>query len=65
MSANGGIVTLRGTVDTEGERRRAVMLARRSPGVRDVNDELKVESRVATSGRSGKTSDLGDRIEDA
>jgi osmotically-inducible protein OsmY len=33
--------------------------------VKDVIDELKVESRVATSGKSGKDSDLGGKIEDA
>ena len=72
VSANAGVVTLSGTVDTESERRRAVMLARRTAGVKDVNDELKVESRVATSGNSGKSAgnsgkraDLGEQIEDA
>ncbi|MGH9145170.1 MAG: BON domain-containing protein [Vicinamibacterales bacterium] len=69
VSANAGVVTLSGTVDTESERRRAVMLARRTAGVKDVNDELKVESRVATSGKSGKSAgksaDLGEQIEDA
>jgi osmotically-inducible protein OsmY len=65
VSATDGVVTLTGTVDTEGERRRAVMIARRTAGVRDVKDELKVESRVATSGRSGKNSDIGNRIGDA
>jgi osmotically-inducible protein OsmY len=65
VNANAGIVTLTGTVDTEGERRRAVMIARRSAGVRDVKDELEVESRVATSGRSGKNTNVGDKIEDA
>jgi osmotically-inducible protein OsmY len=65
VDASGGIVTLSGTVDTEAERRRAVMLARRTAGVKDVIDELKVESRVATSGKSGKDSDLGGKIEDA
>jgi hyperosmotically inducible protein len=65
VSASGGVVTLNGTVDTEGERRRAVMIAKRSAGVKDVKDELKVESRVATSGRSAKGTDLGNQIEDA
>ena len=71
VSANAGVVTLSGTVDTESERRRAVMLARRTAGVKDVNDELKVESRVATSGNSGKSAGngkragLGEQIEDA
>ena len=65
VSASEGVVTLGGTVDTESERRRAVMLARRTAGVRDVRDELKVESRVATSGKSGKSTDLREQIEDA
>jgi osmotically-inducible protein OsmY len=65
VSANEGVVTLTGSVDTEGERRRAVMIARRSVGVRDVKDDLKVESRVATSGRSDKDTDVVNQIEDA
>jgi osmotically-inducible protein OsmY len=65
VNASAGVVTLTGTVDTEGERRRAVMIARRSVGVRDVKDDLKVESRVATSGGSRKGTDVGSQIEDA
>jgi osmotically-inducible protein OsmY len=41
------------------------MIARRSVGVRDVKDDLKVESRVATSGGSRKGTDVGSQIEDA
>jgi osmotically-inducible protein OsmY len=41
------------------------MIARRSVGVRDVKDDLKVESRVATSGRSDKDTDVVNQIEDA
>ena len=65
VNAKGGVVTLSGSVDTEGERRRAVMVARRTAGVRDVNDDLHVDSAVATSGRTGKAADLGNQVEDA
>jgi hyperosmotically inducible protein len=41
------------------------MVARRTAGVRDVNDDLHVDSAVATSGRTGKAADLGNQVEDA
>lgn len=37
-----GVVTLRGTVASAGERDRAIAVARATEGVRDVNDELEV-----------------------
>lgn len=42
VNANGGVVTLRGTVDTEAARQQAVTLARGVEGVTTVNDELRV-----------------------
>jgi osmotically-inducible protein OsmY len=43
VDTNNGIVTLRGTVRSEGERRQAVALARNTDGVRDVQDQLTVD----------------------
>jgi len=61
-----GVVTLTGTVDTEAERRRAVNIARRTWGVDDVRDQLRVERVVATSGRQETdAADFGDTLEDA
>jgi osmotically-inducible protein OsmY len=42
VSAYGGIVTLRGTVENFPQRRAAVQDARRIDGVREVDDQLKV-----------------------
>jgi hyperosmotically inducible protein len=58
-----GVVTLSGTVDSERVHREAVRLARRTPGVNDVRDQLKVEKAVATSGR--RDTGLAEKIEDA
>jgi osmotically-inducible protein OsmY len=43
VDTNNGIVTLRGTVRSEGERRQAVALARNTDGVRDVQDQLTLD----------------------
>jgi osmotically-inducible protein OsmY len=43
VDTNNGVVTLRGTVRTEAERRQAVALARNTDGVRDVQDQLTVD----------------------
>jgi hyperosmotically inducible periplasmic protein len=43
VTTNEGIVTLRGTVHNERERRQAVALARNTDGVSDVRDELTME----------------------
>ena len=45
VDTDGSIVTLRGTVDSEAERARAVQLARETAGVTSVVDELKVRGR--------------------
>lgn len=44
VDANGGAVTLRGTVETEQARQQAVSLARSVDGVTSVNDELQVST---------------------
>jgi hyperosmotically inducible periplasmic protein len=59
------VVTLSGTVDSERAHREAVRLARRTSGVADVRDQLKVEKAVATSGRRDSGTSLADKIEDA
>jgi osmotically-inducible protein OsmY len=42
VDTNDGVVTLRGTVNSESQRRQAVALARNTDGVVDVRDELTV-----------------------
>jgi osmotically-inducible protein OsmY len=53
VTTEDGVVTLRGTVDSEMARRHAVAIARNTDGVRDVRDELAVggEEPRGTSGR--------------
>jgi osmotically-inducible protein OsmY len=45
VSEQAGTVTLRGTVASPGQRRAAVQIAKTVPGVRDVEDELRVDPR--------------------
>jgi BON domain len=45
VDTNGGVVTLKGQVDTARERDQAEMLARETAGVKRVIDQLKVASR--------------------
>lgn len=45
VSERAGTVTLRGTVASPGQRRAAVQIAKTVPGVRDVEDELRVDLR--------------------
>ena len=45
VDTDGSVVTLRGTVDSEAERARAVQLARETAGVTSVVNELKVRGR--------------------
>jgi osmotically-inducible protein OsmY len=67
VETRGGIVTLRGTVDTYAARRQAVALARNSAGVREVRDELRVQPAAETAGRPDGESDetLGQQVTDA
>ena len=66
VSSRDGVVTLRGSVESERERRQAVALARNTDGVREVADELQVRpstgedaSRRGSAGRevTGAVSD--------
>jgi osmotically-inducible protein OsmY len=45
VSERAGTVTLRGTVASPGQRQAAVQIAKTVPGVRDVEDELRVDLR--------------------
>ncbi len=45
VDTTGSVVTLRGTVDSQAERARAVQLARETDGVTSVVDELRVQGR--------------------
>ena len=71
VHSENAVVTLRGTVDTEQARQRAVELARGVDGVQRVQDELEVTPAVATSGREGaeRRTDVGaadrDRADEA
>jgi osmotically-inducible protein OsmY len=49
VTANDGVVTLRGTVDDEADRERAVALARETEGVTQVDDQLRVEAEPPAS----------------
>jgi osmotically-inducible protein OsmY len=55
-----GMVTLKGSVESEGERHQALSIARSTDGVRMVHDNLVVHSRRASSPRPG-----GSRVDDA
>jgi hyperosmotically inducible periplasmic protein len=61
VSTDNGLVTLRGTVPSEDAKQRAVTLAREVRGVRDVRDELRVQSadQPAASG-TGSAASPGD-----
>jgi osmotically-inducible protein OsmY len=50
-----GVVTLRGDVESEGERRQAIAIARNTDGVRTVTDQLQV---VPTETAAAETDDL-------
>jgi osmotically-inducible protein OsmY len=57
VTARDGTVTLRGTVDSERERRQAVAIARNTDGVRQVNDELQMRSDAAGTDRRDAPTD--------
>lgn len=46
VTTQNGVVTLRGTVDSAAERRRAVAIANNTEGVREVRDELRMEAET-------------------
>jgi osmotically-inducible protein OsmY len=62
VTTNGGVVTLRGTVESEEERRQAVTLAESIEGVTRVDDQLRLET-VAQRGAGEMRAD--DRARDA
>jgi osmotically-inducible protein OsmY len=49
VSTDNGVVTLRGTVDSESARTRAVAIARDVDGVVDVQDQLRVDTAMAAT----------------
>jgi len=49
VSTENGVVTLRGTVDSETARTRAVAIAREVDGVTNVQDQLRVDTAMATA----------------
>jgi hyperosmotically inducible periplasmic protein len=55
-----GVVTLRGEVHTEAERRQALAVARNTDGVREVNDELRVVA-AAAAGPAGQPQPVAGR----
>jgi osmotically-inducible protein OsmY len=65
VDTQNGTVTLRGVVDTDAERRQALMIARNTEGVREVTDQLKV---IGASGARDTRTDLSraaDAVDDA
>jgi osmotically-inducible protein OsmY len=60
VDTRGGVVTLRGTVDSYAIRRQAVALARNTEGVREVRDELQVDPSLVE-----EEQDLAVGIDDA
>lgn len=54
------VVTLTGEVDTPAAKEQAVRLARNTDGVRDVIDQLRVDSTEATSGIRTDDNDVND-----
>lgn len=65
VDTNNGTVTLRGTVDTEAQRRQAVMMARGTEGVREVRDELTVTGATRQADPSTELSRAADAMDDA
>jgi osmotically-inducible protein OsmY len=58
-TAYGGVVTLNGRVDSEGDRAEAVRIARSTDGVTRVNDNLRIEPATATSGVREEAKEIG------
>lgn len=66
VDTQSGVVTLSGTVESQAARRQAVALARNTDGVREVKDQLKVDTTLASSGGTavpGKAEQAVSRIE--
>lgn len=64
-SNSDGVVTLRGEVENEQERQRAVEIARNTDGATRVEDHLRVAGAVATTGRTDSNAKPDDREETA
>jgi osmotically-inducible protein OsmY len=62
VDTNNGVVTLRGTVRTESERRQAVALARNTDGVRNVQDQLTLDPTAGRDDRDRDDRDRDDRV---
>ena len=62
VDANGGAVTLRGTVETEAAKQQAVSLAKSVEGVTTVNDELQVATETETTTAERGPADRGDAV---
>ena len=65
VDTNNGVVTLRGSVDNDAERRQAVMMARNTEGVRQVNDQLTVTPTSRQTDDRTDVSRAADSIDDA
>jgi osmotically-inducible protein OsmY len=57
VTTQNGTVTLRGTVESERERRQAVAIARNTDGVREVNDQLQVRAGGQAAGAQPREGD--------
>jgi osmotically-inducible protein OsmY len=64
VATSGAVVTLHGAVDSAVARRRALALARNTDGVRDVRDELQIDSTVAAS-NTGQPHATANVVDDA
>jgi osmotically-inducible protein OsmY len=60
VDTRGGVVTLRGAVDSYAIRRQAVALARNTEGVREVRDELQVDPSLAGGDVQGLVGEASD-----
>jgi osmotically-inducible protein OsmY len=49
VETRNGVVTLKGTVGSEAEHRQAIAIARNTDGVRDVTDNLRVDTSIAVA----------------
>jgi osmotically-inducible protein OsmY len=65
VDTTNGVVTLRGAVDNEAERRQAVMMARNTEGVREVTDQLTVTGTPRPTGTRTDVSRAADAVDDA
>jgi osmotically-inducible protein OsmY len=51
VTTQNGIVTLQGVVSSEAERRQAIAIARNTDGVREVTDQLRIDTAIGRSDR--------------